>query len=86
IEHNWRTIIFQSLNLDFLTNLDLDIVTGAGVLKIVNDTNYLPLLTQNKIYWEAYVGVARILTILRLDFYYNSFKRFGATLGTSIIF
>ena len=86
LEHNWRTIIFQSLNLDFLADLDLDIITGVSALKIDNDSNYLPELIQKKLYWETYIGISRIMTILRLDFYYNSFKHFGATLSTAILF
>ncbi len=86
VEHNWRTIIFQALGLDLLTNLDLDIVTGGSVLGIVNDTKYFPNLDQKKFYWEAYAGISRILAILKLDLYYNSLKSFGATLSTAVVF
>ena len=53
IEHNWRTIIFQALGLDFLTNLELDIIMGASSVRIWNDTKYLNELTQRKPYWET---------------------------------
>jgi len=85
LEHNWRTIIFQSLGLDFLTNLNLDIVTGASGLFISNDSKYFGEQSQ-KTYWEAFIGVSRIFAILRIDFSYNSQKHFYATLSTATIF
>lgn len=86
VEHNWRTIIFQALGLDFLTNMDLDIVTGINALGIKNDTKYFTELSQKKFYWEAYAGISRIFAILKLDFYYTSLKKFGATISTAVIF
>ena len=86
VEENWRTIIFQALGLDFLTNSELDIVTGLSGMRIWNDTKYLNDLTQRKPYWEAYIGISRILAILRLDFSYNSLKIFNATLSTAVVF
>ena len=86
IEENWRTIIFQSLGLDFLTNLELDIITGVSGVRIWNDTKYLNELTQRKPYGEAYIAISRILAILRLDFSYNSLKIFNATLSTAVVF
>ena len=86
IEHNWRTIIFQALGLDFLTNLDLDIITGAAALRIVNDSNYLPQLTQRKPYWEVYAGISRIFAIINLEISYNSFNKYSATLATAVVF
>ncbi len=85
-EHNWRTIIFQALGLDFLTNSDLDIVTGGSVLRIWNDSKYFSELTQQKPYWEVYAGISRILGVIKLDFYYSSFKSVGATLSAAVIF
>ena len=86
IEHNWRTIIFQALGLDFLTNMDLDIVTGVNVLQINNDSKYFSNLSRKKFYWETYTGISRILAILKIDFYYNSLQSFGVTLSTAVIF
>ena len=86
IEHNWRTIIFQALGLDFLTNLELDIIMGASSMRIWNDTKYLNVLTQRKPYWETFIGISRILGIVRADFSYNSFKIFNATLSTAVVF
>ena len=85
LEHNWRTIIFQSLGLDFLTNLNLDIVTGASGLFISNDSKYFGEQSQ-KPYWETYIGISRIFAILRIDFSYNSQKHFYTTLSTATIF
>lgn len=86
VEENWRTIIFQALGLDFLTNSELDIVTGVSSVRIWNDTKFLNELTQQKPYWEAYIGISRILAILRLDFSYNSLKMFNARLSTAVVF
>ncbi len=86
IEHNWRTIIFQALGLDFLTDRDIDIITGASAMRIINDSNYFPSISQHKPYWEVYAGTSRILGLLRLDFGYNSFKDFTLTLSTAAIF
>ena len=85
IEHNWRTIIFQSLGLDFLTNLNLDIITGASGLVISNDSKYFGEQSQ-KPYWETFIGISRIFAILRIDFSYNSQKHFCTTLSTAIVF
>lgn len=86
IEHNWRTVIFQALGLDFLTNYDLDIITGGAVLKIENDKKLLTNESNPKPYWETYISLSRILGIIRFDTYYNSFKDVGVTLSTAVIF
>ena len=86
IEHNWRTIIFQALGLNFLTNLDLDIITGAAALRIFNDSNYLPQLTQKEAYWEIYSGISRILGVINLEISYNSFNKYTVTLSAAPIF
>jgi hypothetical protein len=86
IEHNWRTIIFQALDLNFLTNLDLDIITGVSALRIFNNSNYLPQLTQKKPYGEVYVGISRILGLINLEASCNSFNKFTATLSVAPIF
>jgi hypothetical protein len=86
LEHNWRTIIFQALGIDFLTNLDLDIITGAGGLFISNNTKYFSSFYGEKSYWETFIGISRIFAILRIDFSYNSNRHFYTTLSTAIIF
>ena len=86
IEHNWRTIIFQALGMDFLTNLDLDIITGAAALRITNHSNYLNHLTQKNLYWEVYAGISRILALINFEISYNSLKKVTATLSTAVVF
>ena len=86
IEHNWRTIIFQSLGADFLANSDLDIITGAAALRIFNDSNYLPQLTQRDLYWEVYTCVSRILGLINLQLSYNSFKNYTVTVSVAPLF
>jgi len=86
IEHNWRTILFQSLGADFLTNSDLDIITGAAALRIFNNSNYLPQLTQKNLYWEVYAGISRILGLINLQLSYNSFKNYSVTFSIAPFF
>ena len=86
IEHNWRTVFFQALGLNFLTNSDLDLITGASVLRIFNGTHYLTQLTQTKPYWEVFAGISRIFGLVNLEFCYNSFKKVSATLSVAPLF
>ena len=86
IEHNWRTIIFQSLGLNFLTNSDLDLITGAAVLRIYNDSGYMPMLTQKKPYWEVYAGISRIMGLIKLECGYNSLNRVTVTFAVAPLF
>ncbi len=86
IEHNWRTILFQALGLNFLTDSDLDMITGAAVLKIYNSSGYLPQLTQKRPYWEFYGGISRILGLINIECGYNSFHNVTVTLSVAPLF
>jgi len=86
LEHNWRTIPFQSLGLDFISDLHLDIITGVSGLKIWNNSDYLP---QQKMddpnYWEAYVSISRIFAFARIDFAYTSLDQFHIRTAIGVI-
>jgi len=86
IEHNWRTILFQGLGLDFLTDTHLDIITGVSAMKIWNNSGHNEYMWKNKEYWEAYIGVARIFALLRLDYCYNSEREHHFRVSTSVLF
>jgi len=85
IEHNWRTILFQALGLNFISDLYLDFITGVSVLKTWNKSGYMTGSTMDKSYWEAYVGFSRILGAFRIDISYNSFKKISVTASVGVI-
>ena len=85
LEHNWRSILFQALGLNFISDTYLDFITGASVLKTWNQSDYLPFTSIIKPYWEIYAGISRILAALRLDVSYNSFKTISVTVSTGVV-
>ncbi len=80
-EHNWRTIPFQSLGLDFISNLHLDFITGASVFKTWNNSTHTISAEMKKPYWEIYAAISRILGVLRINVGYNSQKNISVTAG-----
>jgi hypothetical protein len=84
-EHNWRTIPFQALGLNFISDLYLDFITGASVLKTWNHSDYLPDTSMEKPYWEAYAGISRIFGIIRIDVSYNSQKNISVTSAIGVV-
>lgn len=85
LEHNWRTIPFQSVGLDFITDMHIDLITGFSGLNMWNHSNYLTDYKMNKPYWEAYIGISRIFAFLRFDITYNSLDRFHFTAAIATI-
>jgi len=85
LEHNWRTIPFQALGLNFISNLYLDFITGISVLKTWNNSNYLPDTSMDKPYWEVYAGISRIFGIIRIDVSYNSLKNISVTSAVGVV-
>lgn len=85
LEHNWRSIPFQALGLDFISNLYLDFITGGSVLKTWNRSSYLPGTSMNKPYWEMYAGISRIFGIIRIDVSYNAFKDISVTSAIGVV-
>jgi hypothetical protein len=83
VEHNWRTIPFQAIGFDFLTDQNLDIITGLSAMRVwSNQLNVYPS-TEN--YWELYAGIGKILGVGRIDFSYNSNKNFYVTFALSTL-
>ncbi|MGE5682269.1 MAG: DUF5686 family protein [Bacillota bacterium] len=84
VEHNWRGIIFQSIGLKSLTDMNMGITTGASFLKTWDDSE-LKLTESNKpVYWEAYMGITGIYGVIRVDGAYNSNKIFAGRLGFTL--
>lgn len=87
IEHNWRTIVWQSLGLNFITELHLDLVTGISLLKTWNDSGYMQEQSMgSEPYWEVYLGISRIFAGLRADVAYNSQKNFAVRAAIAVMF
>jgi len=86
LEHNWRTVPFQAIGLDFISDLHLDIITGVSGLKIWNNSDYL---TQHNMidpnYWEAYMSISRIFAFARVDFAHTSFKQFHVRAAIGVL-
>ena len=85
LEHNWRTIPFQALGLNFISDLYLDFITGASVLKTWNRSDYLPGTSKGKPYWEVYAGISRIFGLIRIDVSYNSLKNISVTSAIGVV-
>ncbi len=85
VEHNWRTIPFQALGLNFISDLYLDFITGISVLKTWNKSGYMTGSPMDGPYWEVYGGLSRILGAFRVDVNYNSFKKISATASVGVI-
>jgi hypothetical protein len=85
LEHNWRSIPFQSLGIKFISDLYLDFITGASILKTWNNSDYMPNTAMDKPYWEIYSGISRILGIFKVDVSYNSLRKFSVTAAIGVI-
>jgi hypothetical protein len=86
LEHNWRTVPFQAVGLDFITDLHIDLITGISGLRMWNNSEYLKEYSMDYPYWEAYLGISRIFAFLRLDFAYTSQNKFAARGAIAVIF
>ena len=85
MEHNWRTIPFQALGLNFISDLYIDFITGISVLKTWNKSGYMNASTMDSPYWEVFAGFSRILGAFRTDISYNSFRNISVTASVGII-
>ncbi len=85
IEHNWRTIPYQAVGLDFLTNQNIDVMTGFSIFKMWNESSYFKNQSADKIYWEGYLSFGKILGAFRIDFSYNTNNNFVVRAGLSTV-
>lgn len=84
MEHNWRTVPFQSLGLNFLRNMNINMITGGSMLRIWNESPYKISTQNDDIYWEVYGGISGIFGFLRADVAYTSTRRTVARFGASM--
>lgn len=82
-EHNWRTIPFQFIGLNFLTDMNFDVITGVNLLKLWNNRTYFTANTNDKVYWEGYISLGKLFGIGRMDFSYGANKKFVVRVGLS---
>ncbi|MFA5805944.1 MAG: DUF5686 family protein [Melioribacteraceae bacterium] len=85
VEHNWRTIPYQAIGLDFLTDLNIDVMTGFSILKMWNESSYFRNQSADKIYWEGYLSFGKIFGVGRINFSYGSNNNFVVRVGLSTV-
>ena len=85
VEHNWRTVPYQAIGFDFLTDLNIDLITGFSILKMWNESSYFRNQLLDKIYWEGYLSFGKILGVGRIDLSYGANKNFVVRVGLSTI-
>lgn len=85
IEHNWRTIPYQAIGIDFLTDQYIDIITGFSILKMWNESSFFRNQSVDKIYWEGYLSFGKILGAFRIDFSYNANNNFVVRAALSTV-
>ncbi len=79
-EHNFRTVPFEILNLDWLVEHNIGLIAFGSIAKtyisgqrraqIISRTGYIPFTT-NGIHAEAGLSLTGILTLFRVDFAYR---------------
>lgn len=84
-EHNWRTIPYQAIGFNFLTDLNIDFITGISILKMWNESGYFTSQTPDKIFWEGYLSFGKIFGIGRVDFSYSANDKFVVRVGLSTV-
>jgi hypothetical protein len=84
-EHNWRTTPFQFLGLDFITDMNFDVITGVNLLKLWNNSPYFTANILDSVYWEGYFSLGKLFGLGRIDFSYGANKKFVVRVGLSTI-
>lgn len=72
IEHNWQSLPFSFIGLKSIEETGLQVLTGASLANIWNTSAYLAKQSGWKPYWEAYIGLANIFDLLRMDVVHSS--------------
>ncbi len=85
IEHNWRTVPYQAIGFNFLTDLNIDLITGVSILKMWNESSYFKNQSTDKIYWEGYLSFGKIFGVGRIDFSYGANNKFVVRVGLSTV-
>jgi len=85
-EHNWRSVPFQWMYLDWLAEKAIEVNTGAAWAASRQISGSSGLFSVKKPYWEVYGGLSRIFGFLKLDVTYTSRKDWITTVGLSSLF
>lgn len=85
IEHNWRTVPYQAIGFNFLTDLNIDLITGFSILKMWNESSYFRNQSADKIYWEGYLSFGKIFGVGRINFSYGANDKFVVRVGLSTV-
>ncbi|MFA6541628.1 MAG: DUF5686 family protein, partial [Bacteroidota bacterium] len=72
IEHNWQTLPFSLIGFKRIEETGLQVLTGASAANLWNTSPYLVKQQGWKPYWEAYIGLANIFDLLRMDVVHTS--------------
>ncbi len=82
IEHNFQSVPFEVLGLDWLADQNIQVIARAGMAQVW-------LGSARQFYWETGIGIGGILGILRLDgvvgFRENRAPLFRWALGTGLL-
>ncbi len=73
-EHNWQWLPLGFFGKKWSEGSGIQIITGASAANLWNSSSYLPIQNKWKPYWEAYIGVANILSLFRIDAVHTSEK------------
>lgn len=60
VEHNFQSVPFEALGIDFVSKANIQLITRAGMGTVWRGSN-------QTLYWEAGVGVGNLFNIIRLD-------------------
>lgn len=71
-EHNWQWLPLAFFGKKWSEGSGIQIITGASVTNLWNNSSYLPFQNKWKPYWETYIGVANILSLIRADAVHTS--------------
>ncbi|MCA0447047.1 MAG: DUF5686 and carboxypeptidase regulatory-like domain-containing protein [Bacteroidetes bacterium] len=85
-EHNWRSVPFQWIYLDWVAEKAIEINTGGGFVSASQKSTSFGKSVITKPYWEVYGGVSRLFGLFRVDVTYTSRKDWVTTVGLGSLF
>lgn len=85
-EHNWRSVPFQWVYLDWVAEKAIEVNTGGGFVSAAQKSGNFGLPGLTKPYWEVYGGISRLFGLFRVDVTYTSRKDWVTTVGLGSLF
>ncbi|MDE3057346.1 MAG: hypothetical protein KGJ59_05245 [Bacteroidota bacterium] len=73
-EHNWQWLPLAFLGKKWSEESGIQIITGGSIANVWNSGSYFTAQNKWKPYWEAYIGVANIVSLFRIDAVHTSKK------------